>query len=175
MDSAHHIRVGVPTALLTALALAACGGGGSGARPPASGASSGSTPVEGTGSGGAAGSLEITPRRPTTSSELSVTFTAPLASGVHGTHVISYTLSLVGPQHAGCVATHEAASPAVGRGARSRIVLGPSELHAPWCAGSYIARVLELRSAHCTGTTPCPQYVAVAGIVGRRMFTIRRG
>jgi hypothetical protein len=97
-----------------------------------------------------------------------------VASGVHGRHVISYSLSLVGPQQAGCVSAHEAGAPRVAAGTGARIVIGPGELHAPWCAGRYVARLLELTSAHCTGTAPCPQYVRVVGLVGRRTFTVRR-
>lgn len=161
-------------ALLMAAGLAGCGGSG------ASGTASSSTSPGSRNSGSAttpsagASSLTISPARPTTRSELSFTFTAPVASGVHGRHVISYSLSLVGPQQAGCVSAHEAGAPRVAAGPGARIVIGPGELHAPWCAGRYVARLLELTSAHCTGTAPCPQYVRVVGVVGRRTFIVRR-
>jgi hypothetical protein len=94
---------------------------------------------------------------------------------VHGTHEISYSLSVVGPERAGCIDAHEAGSPSVARGGQGRITLGPAELQEPWCAGLYVARLLELSSAHCTGSAPCPQYVRVVGIIGRAPFTVRRG
>lgn len=123
---------------------------------------------------GRTGSLSLSPSDPTTSSELTFRFIAPVTSGVHGKHVINYTLSLLGPEEAGCVGAHEAGASAVVHGAQAQITLGPAELHAPWCAGRYLARVIELRRAHCTGSVPCPQYVAVVGVVGRMRFTIRR-
>jgi hypothetical protein len=94
---------------------------------------------------------------------------------VHGKHEISYSLSLVGPDRTGCVGAHETGSPPVARGGQGQIVLGPSELQGPWCAGRYSARLLELSSAHCTGSAPCPQYVRVVGLVGRTTFTVRGG
>ena len=63
---------------------------------------------------------------------------------------------------------------AVTRGAQGQITLGPAELREPWCTGMYEARLLELSSAHCTGSAPCPQYVRVVGIIGRATFTVHR-
>lgn len=187
---ACRIRMGVPAAgaavLLAAGALAGCGGSGSG-----SGGSGGS----GSGSGGSSsrsrtatgttgtvttpaphsGSLTLTPADPTTTSEITFAFTARAATGVHGSHEISYSLSLMGPYRTGCVGAHETGSPSVARGAQGRITLGPAELNAPWCAGRYSARLLELSSAHCTGSAPCPQYVRVVGLIGSATFTVRRG
>jgi hypothetical protein len=180
---ARRVRMAAPTlgtvALLAAAALAGCGGSGSGrSGGTASRSTTHSTtttsptsppPSEPT------GPLSLSPPAPTTSSELTFRFTAPVASGVHDKHVINYTLSLLGPGGAGCVGAHEAGVPAVASGAQTKITLGPAELHAPWCAGRYLARVIELRRAHCTSSVPCPQYVAVVGVVARRRFTIRRG
>jgi hypothetical protein len=183
---ARPVRMRLPAvgaaALLAASALAACGGSGSGGSAGSTGSGSGSastsaTRSTSTGSGTspapAQGTLTLSPARPTTRSELTFGFTAPVAAGVHGSHVIYYDLSLVGPTGTGCVGAHEAGASSVGRGVRAQIVVGPAELHAPWCQGRYLARVLELRRAHCTGSRPCPQYVAVAGVVGRLTFTIR--
>ena len=164
-------------ALLAAAALSGCGGSGSRSASGPGGSTASSTtrsthssPSPAPGSG-----LSLSPTHPTTSSELTFVFTAPVASGVHGSHVIDYSLSITGPAGSGCVGAHEAGAPRVGRGVRARITIGPAELHAPWCAGRYSARVLELRSAHCTGSAPCPQYVSVVGLVGRTSFTIRSG
>lgn len=182
---ARRVRMPVPAlgavALLAAAALGGCGGSGPGHAGGSRGAGSGSaTSTTSTGTTSSApparaGSLGLTPARPTTSSELTFRFTAPMASGVHGKYVINYSLSLLGPELPGCVGAHEAGAPTVARGAQGQITLGPAELHANWCAGHYVARVLELRSAHCTGSAPCPLYVAVVGVVGRVAFTIRRG
>jgi len=185
MALACRVRMPVPAlgaaALLGAAMLAGCGSGGSG-RSSGSGTASGSgsatrstSTTSATASRNHRGSLSLTPSDPTTSSELTFRFTAPVTSGVHGKHVIDYTLSLLGPQRPGCVGSREAGAPAVVRGAQTQITLGPSELHAPWCAGRYLARAIELRRAHCTGSVPCPQYVAVVGVVGRLSFTIRPG
>lgn len=168
-------------ALAAAALLAGCGGSGSGSgttsRTAATSQSSSTTASTTTTTATAppAGTLGLSPAHPATKSELTFTFTAPVASGVHGSHVISYGLSLLGPDQTGCVGTKEVGSPQVAKGARTQITVGPTQLHAPWCAGRYLARLLELRSAHCTGSAPCPQYIAVVGLVGRVAFTIRPG
>lgn len=176
MERARHIRLrAAAAALLPAVALAGCGGSGSGARPGGSGQGAGSrsTPSN-TVLSGAPRTLGVAPAHPAPSSELTFTFTAPATTGVRGSHVISYSLSLTGPVRPGCVGAHEAGGSSVQRGARGQITLGPAELHAPWCAGRYSARILELRSAHCTGTALCPQYVSVVALVARTTFTIRQ-
>jgi hypothetical protein len=119
-------------------------------------------------------SLSVSPVHPQIHSAITFGFTAPVASGVHGKNQISYSLSVTGPVGAGCTSAHEAAPPSVARGAHTTVTVGPAQLGKPWCAGAYTARVIELRSAHCTGSAPCPQYVAVVGIVARAHFTVRR-
>jgi hypothetical protein len=163
------------TALLAVGALAGCGGSGSHAHgsAPTSTAAGGSTTTATT--TGGSGSLSVSPVSPTTRSEITFGFTARAASGVHGRHEISYSLSLVGPDTGGCVNAHEAGSPPVAAGAPGKITLGPAELQSPWCVGHYVARLFELSSAHCTGSAPCPQYVRVVGLVGRTTFRVRRG
>jgi hypothetical protein len=161
------------TALLTAGALAGCGGSGSHGSGSGSTAAGGSTTTAAT--TGDSGSLSVSPVDPTTHSEITFGFTARAATGVHGRHEISYSLSLVGPDTGGCVNAHEAGSPQVAAGAQGKITLGPTELQSPWCVGHYVARLFELSSAHCTGSAPCPQYVRVVGLVGRTTFRVRRG
>ena len=189
VELARRVRMRVPAAgaavLLATGALAGCGGSGSGSHSGgAGGGGSGSGPGTSptsvstsatTPSSSHAGSLGVSPAAPTTSSEITFSFTAPVATGVHGRHEISYSLSVVGPDRAGCVNAHEAGSPDVARDAQGQITLGPAQLREPWCTGYYIARLLELASAHCTGSAPCPQYVRVVGLVGRARFTVRRG
>jgi hypothetical protein len=183
VEFACRVRMSVPAAgaavLLAAGALVGCGGSGSSSSESGASPTTGSTstsPTTSTGTTSAtphSGSLSLSPARPTTSSEITFAFTARAATGVHGSHEISYDLSLLGPDRAGCVGAHEVGSPPVARGAQGRITLGPAELQEPWCAGRYSARVLELSSAHCTGSAPCPQYVRVVGLVGRATFTVR--
>lgn len=190
VELARRVRMRVPAAgaavLLAVGGLAGCGGSGSGGSAGAGSAGSGSTPSSSpapatgststtTSSAPHSGSLSLTPAAPTTSSEITFAFTAPASTGVHGAHEISYSLSVTGPDRTGCVGAHETGSPSVARGAQGRITLGPAELQGPWCAGRYAARLLELSSAHCTGSAPCPQYVRVVGLVGRATFTVRRG
>ena len=161
---------------LAAVALAGCGGSGAGSGGSTStGRSATSSTTASTPTAPHPGSLSVSPAAPTTSSEITFSFTAPVASGVHGRHEIDYSLSVLGPARPGCVGAHESGSPQVARGAQARITLGPAELQQPWCAGRYSARLLELSSAHCTGSTPCPQYVRVVGVVGTARFTVRRG
>ncbi len=190
MDLAHRCWMRVPAAgaaVLVAAAVAGCGGSGSAGSGSGSGGTAsggtapgaGSTPTTGsttsTSPSGHSRALSVSPADPTTHSEITFGFTARAATGVHGRHQISYSLSLVGPGGTQCVGAHETGSPPVARGATVQIVLGPAELQAPWCAGRYSARVLELSSAHCTGSAPCPQYVRVVGLVGSATFTIRGG
>jgi hypothetical protein len=192
VELARRVRMRVPAAgaavVLAVAVLAGCGGSGSGGSGSGSGSggsgpggsTSGSTSATGTTTTTTSppphsGSLTVSPAAPTPGSEITFSFTAPVSTGVHGTHEISYSLSVVGPDRGGCVNAHEAGSPSVTRGAQGQITLGPSELQERWCTGMYEARLLELSSAHCTGSAPCPQYVRVAGIIGRAMFTVRRG
>ncbi len=190
VELARRVGMRVPAAgaavVLAVGVIAGCGGsgsGGSGSGAGAGGSGSGgsssaataATTTATTSSPPHSGSLTVSPAAPTTGSEITFSFTAPVATGVHGAHEISYSLSVVGPDRGGCVNAHEAGSPAVARGAQGQITLGPTELQEHWCTGMYEARLLELSSAHCTGSAPCPQYVRVVGIIGRAAFTVRRG
>lgn len=152
--------------LLVTCLLAACG---------ASGAHSGSSsPETGTLPTPTATSLGVSPAHPTTQSQITFGFTAPVASGAHGAYQISYSLSITGRGGPACIGAHEAAAPAVAAGARASIVVGPAQLGRPWCAGSYSARVIELRRAVCKRSRPCPQFIAVVGIVARGDFRVSR-
>lgn len=179
LRSAHGLgpAAALPVAaLLAAAALAGCGGSGSSARTGTShtGTSHTGTARTGTSPSPSPATLGVRPAHPLTNSTITFSFTAPVASGVHGTHVITYSLSVTGAARPGCVGAHEANSPAVARGQTAQIALGPSQLGGPWCPGRYTARVLELQSAHCTGNTPCPQYIRVVGAVARGAFTVTR-
>jgi hypothetical protein len=164
------------TALLAAGLLAGCGGSHShgASSPPSTGATTPATTTATT-PGGSTAPLSISPSRPRTGSEITFGFTAPVASGTHGRYEIGYSLSVTGPDHPGCIGAHEASAPSVARGARATITLGPAQLGSPWCAGGYTARAIELRSAHCVGSRPCPQFIAVVGIVARASYSVKSG
>jgi hypothetical protein len=131
------------------------------------------------GSGGSANTvpssqaqLRVSPARPTTTDPITFAFTAPEATGVHGTFQISYSVSITGPSGNGCAGAKEATVAQAGKGGTASVTVGPGELGSPWCAGTYSARALELQSAACKGTAPCPQYIRVVGIVARASFTV---
>jgi hypothetical protein len=120
------------------------------------------------------GTLKVSPAQPGTHSTVAFGFTAPVSSGVHGTYVIQYSLSITGTGASGCVAAHEAVAGRAAAGDTATITVGPSQLGRPWCAGLYSARVIELQRAHCTDGAPCPRYIRVVRIVARTTFELRR-
>ena len=166
-DRGRVVATRLTALLIGAPLLAGCGGSGSSAQGPGGQ----TTPT----SAGPTGALAISPGHPTTRSEITFGFTAPVASGRHGRYEIGYSLSVTGAARPGCVGAHEASAPSVARGGHATITLGPSQLGARWCAGPYTARAIELRSAYCSGSKPCPQFVAVVGIVARASYTVKRG
>jgi hypothetical protein len=147
-----------------ALALAGCGGSSHHARPgqPANTVPSDQAP------------LHVSPAHPATTDPITFGFTAPQATGVHGKFRISYSLSITGPSGNGCTGAKEAAIQQAGKGGTASVTIGPTELGAPWCPGAYSVRALELESAACTGSAPCPQYIRVVAIVARARFTVAR-
>jgi hypothetical protein len=162
------------TALVAAGLLAGCGGSHphAASSPPSTATT---TPTTGTTPSGSTAPLSVSPGRPRTGSEITFGFTAPVASGTHGRYDIGYSLSVTGPDHPGCIGAHEASAPSVARGGHATITLGPAQLGSPWCAGGYTARAIELRSAHCVGSRPCPQFIAVVGIVARASYSVKPG
>ena len=156
----------VLAAALTAAALAACGSSGHGSATQPAGTTGATTP---------AAPLAVRPAKPTTSTEIGFGFTAPVATGDHGSTDTSYSLSVTGPAGRGCVGVHEATGPTAARGQAVTITVGPNQLGKPWCAGLYTARVLQLASAACRKGTPCPQYIRVAGTVAQGRFHVTRG
>jgi len=131
--------------------------------------------VAGCGGGSTTRRLTVSPGVRHPGSQLTFAFVAPVASGRQGSQLVSYSLSVTGPSGSGCVGVREAAAPAVGRHARARIVLGPAQLGAPWCAGPYTARVLELARAACSTGQVCPQYIRVVDTVGTTAFRVVAG
>jgi hypothetical protein len=161
---AHPARRAAAVVVAAGAATGLAGCGGSHARAPSS-----SVPSAG------GHSLRIAPVQPTTRSEIRFDYPTPQASGVHGRQVISYSLSVTGPTGADCLGTREQAGPAATAGGTGTITLGPSELGRPWCPGGYTARAFELARAHCRSRAPCPQYIAVVGIVARTRYTVAAG
>ena len=118
--------------------------------------------------------LTVSPARPNPSSTITFGFVAPTRAGIVGKVIDSYSLSVTGPAGAGCKGSKEAAGTPVAKGATEHIQIGPSQLGANWCVGSYTARVFEIQRPYCKPSQVCPQYVRVAGIVARTSFTISR-
>ena len=177
MELARRVRMRLPAAgaaaLLAASALAACGGSGSGARR-SSGSGSGSASTPATGSTSTAstsprrvlGPLTAQPGEADDALGAHLLFTAPVATGMHGSHVISYSLSLVGPDGA-------AASPPTRRARRrssrrrAQITSGP-----PSCTRRGVRAARWRGCSSCAArTAPGPAMPAVRRrrrVVGRR-------
>ena len=158
--------------VIGALLAAACGGNSS--------AGSGSDhtrharPTATTGVGDGSNALRVSPSPAHPRSEIAFSFTAPAASGRHGSSEISYSVSITGPSSSGCVGIHEAGGPTVSAGQPARVTVGPDQLGSPWCAGDYTARAFELSRAACVTGQPCPQYIRVVAVVGRTAFRVTR-
>jgi hypothetical protein len=119
--------------------------------------------------------IDVSPAHPVTTDPVTFAFTAPQATGVQGKDRLSYSVSITGPSGSGCEGAHEAAISQAGKGGTASVTVGPSQLGNPWCAGAYTARALELESAACTGSAPCPQFIRVVGIVARASYTVSSG
>lgn len=148
----------VPTVLVIAVVLAACGGGAShsthsthSTSPPA--------PV--------AGRLSIQPPAPTTRSRVTFAFTAPATAGHHGSSQLSFVLTLAGPRHMGCLGAQIAPVPRAIKGQTASLVLGGG-----WCPGTYAARVQEFARPSCRPGQMCPQYVRLVATVATTSFRI---
>jgi hypothetical protein len=145
-------------AMIAAAALVAgCGGSSSSSSSRGSSASKG---------------LTVSPQHPHPSSNLTFSFTSPIRAGIVGKVIDSYSLSVTGPAGANCKGSGERAGTPAAKGATEQISLGPAQLGANWCAGSYTARVFEIQRPYCKPGVLCPQYVHVAGIVAKTSFSI---
>lgn len=101
-----------------------------------------------------------------------VSFVAPDRTGVIGSIRLRTKLSATNAQAGkGCLAQVAGTTPAARRGQRVRVRLDPMLKGGRWCPGVYRGTVLELQSAVCPQTEPCPTYVAVRRRIGR--FTLR--
>jgi hypothetical protein len=107
---------------------------------------------------------------PTTVFELH--FTAPATSAVASGQRQGFQLGLSGPQKSSCVGSRSVPVPTVAQGVRVNVPLDPANLGGRWCAGTYSARLLEVRTPVCSPGMMCPQFVRVVGTIGRVSFRV---
>jgi hypothetical protein len=182
----RHALAGLAlTVSAAALAISVSGCGGSSAASSAPGGS-GSAGRTGTTSRTGTATVTTGPVRtgiphatlsvkPTTGSPTSVlqfSFLAPAASGRAGMTDASYTLSVLGPHAAGCVAAETMALPAASRGQPVTAALGPSNTVGRWCIGTYSARADEVERPICSEGQMCPQFVRLVAVAGPVTFRI---
>jgi hypothetical protein len=163
-----------------AIGIAGCGsstGKSASSRPGSS--SSSRTGSATTSSGSTAGGpprsavrLSVSPTVGKPSSVLRFSFTAPASTGQEGHDLVSYTLSVRGRPHPGCVGIHGATLPAVRVGQMVTTSLGPAQLGGSWCPGTFSARVEELESAACAAGQMCPQFIRIVVVIGPVSFKI---
>jgi hypothetical protein len=152
-------RVALPV-VVTVLVLAACGGGSAPGPRSASATTSSTTSSAGQG-------LSVSPPTPTPTSRVTFAFTAPATAGHRGPSLISFTLTLAGPHHAGCLGPRTAPIPRVVKGTTVRV-----QLAGTWCTGAYVARVQEFARPFCKPGQMCPQYVRLIGTVASARFRV---
>ena len=93
------------------------------------------------GVGPASGPLTATPASGSLQSVIHFAFVAPDTGTVQGHDEVSATLSVMGPQKAGCIGIHEQPLPALAAGRQATVSVGPAQLGGDWCPGTYTARV----------------------------------
>jgi hypothetical protein len=101
-----------------------------------------------------------------------VSFVSPDRTGVTGSTRLRDTLTVTS-DHAGqsCLAEVDATAPNARRGQRVRVRLDPGREGGRWCPGVYRGTVLELQTAVCPQSRPCPTYVLIRRRIGN--FTLR--
>lgn len=122
--------------------------------------------------GPAPSALVVTPRSGGPATSFTFTFKAPDSSGVMGKTRLGYTLSVIGPARAGCVAARSSSVPSVAKGATVSLGLVPARLGGRWCPGTFRAQVTEVQTPVCAPGTMCPQYIRVVGVVARTTFRV---
>jgi hypothetical protein len=154
------------------------GTSGAGSSPGASGtattsaSSSANTTTSGPTAPGGPSALSVNPASGTPQSVIHFSFTSPAASGSQGKSLISQTLSVVGPEHSGCVGVHDEPVPVAPAGQAVHVAVGPSQLGAGWCPGTYAARVEVLERPKCGEGMMCPQFIRVVAVLGPVTFKI---
>ena len=144
---------------------------------PGAGSSGTSTTTSTTSSGAATGggpsALSVSPTSGSPQSVIRFSFTSPGGATGAGTQV-SQALSVVGPQRAGCVGTHDEAVAVAPAGQVVTVSVGPAQLGGAWCPGTYTARVEVLARPKCDQGMMCPQFIRVVAVLGPATFSITR-
>ncbi|HEX3976905.1 MAG TPA: hypothetical protein VHW96_11610 [Solirubrobacteraceae bacterium] len=97
---------------------------------------------------------------------------APAATDVQGHVQVSATLSVMGPQKAGCIGIHAQPLTSLPAGRQATVSVGPAQLGGDWCPGTYTARVEVLARPKCSPGMMCPQFIRVVAALGPATFRI---
>jgi hypothetical protein len=176
-------RVGLAAATI-ALA-AALGGCAQSSNTTSTGAAGGAPPTSST----PTNPTTPTPTNPTTPTTTSATTSVPAtgsgtltASPASGstesalpspsTPPANASLSVMGPQKAGCVGIHQQPLPSLPAGQQTSVSLGPAQLGGKWCPGTYSARVEIVARPKCGQGMMCPQFIRVVATLGPAIFRI---
>ena len=148
-------------AILTALALVACGQQSTTTSHSSSAAQSG-------------GAVTVTPGTGGPRTTFTVHFVARGSIGPVGGSGVDYTAAVTGAGGAGthCVGTTSAAARAATKGQPATIVLDPAQAGGSWCLGLHRVRVIELQSPRCASGMMCPQFVRVIATIGTATFRV---
>jgi hypothetical protein len=165
--------------VVLALALTGCAQSSdtSTAARAGAGAPTASTPTTTTESGsatapGSTTGLSVSPQVGAPSSVMHFAITPTTqARASHGGE-ISDSLSVMGPQRAGCVGIHQQALATLPSSGSTTVSLGPPQIGGNWCPGTYTARVLVLERPKCGQGQMCPQFIRVLGTIGPVSFRI---
>jgi hypothetical protein len=144
-------------------------GAAGGAAPTSSTPTSATTPVA---TSGGPGTLTASPAAGSPDSVIRFAFTAPAGAATQGREEVSASLSVMGPQKAGCVGIHEQPLPSLPAGRQTSVSLGPAQLGAKWCPGTYHARVEIVARPKCGQGMMCPQFIRVVATLGPAIFRI---
>jgi hypothetical protein len=178
-------RVGLAAATIAlAAALGGCAQssnttstGAAGGAPPTSSTptnpttpttTSATTSVPATGSG----TLTASPASGSPDSVIHFAFTPPAGTATQGRDEVSASLSVMGPQKAGCVGIHQQPLPSLPAGQQTSVSLGPAQLGGKWCPGTYSARVEIVARPKCGQGMMCPQFIRVVATLGPAIFRI---
>jgi hypothetical protein len=117
--------------------------------------------------------VTVAPARGAPSTRFVLRFDAPQRTGRELGLERRYELSVSGPGGArGCVSGASEGLPFTRRHQRVRVVLDPARLGGKWCAGSFKGRIEEIESPVCMRGTPCPEFVALLGTIGKFRFAV---
>jgi hypothetical protein len=129
---------------------------------------SATTSVPATGSG----TLTASPASGSPDSVIHFAFTPPAGTAPQGRDEVSASLSVMGPQKAGCVGIHQQPLPSLPAGQQTSVSLGPAQLGGKWCPGTYSARVEIVARPKCGQGMMCPQFIRVVATLGPAIFRI---